>query len=93
MTEKDVAADGCRIFSFRVRMGGKFTGERLSHLNHRQFGISVLLNVFRYFLSNSLFFRFIPSEFFSYAQSTSPKRIRQKNGRIGKASEQHLPVV
>jgi hypothetical protein len=57
-------------------MRGKFTGERLSHLNHRQFGISVLLIVFRYFLSNSLFR--LPSEFFSYAQSTSPKQDQAK---------------
>jgi hypothetical protein len=91
MTEKDEAADGCRIFSFRGRMGGKFTGERLSHLNHRQFGTSVLLNVFRHFPSNSLFFR-LPSEFFSYAQSTSPKQDQAKN-RQDRESEPAVPPV
>jgi hypothetical protein len=50
MAKKHEAADGGRIFSFRAGVCGKFTSKRLSHFDHTQFGVSVLLIVFRQFL-------------------------------------------
>ena len=91
-TEEGEAADGRRMFSFRVRMDGKFTGERLSHLNHRQFGISVLLNVLGQFPRISLTSGY-RRNVVSYAQSTYLNRIRQKIDRIGKASKRRLPIA
>ena len=73
-------------------MGGKFTSECLSHLSYGQFGTSVLLKVLPHFLESS--FRQLTAENFPRMHNLNvPNRIRQKIGRIGKASEQRLQVA
>jgi hypothetical protein len=86
-TEKEEAPDGSWMFPFRVRVGGELTGQRLPHLDKRQFGITVALKV-RCHLSNPLF-RLAPERFRVHNRQP-PDRIRQRIGRIGKAGWPHF---
>jgi hypothetical protein len=77
VAEKGQTVDGCRILSFRVSVGGKFTGQRAPNLNHRRFGITMILKVLGHFVQSSF------SGYRQFCNLHASNRIRQKIGRIG----------